>query len=259
MQRLKYLLVLMFIIVPLAAPAQWWDDEDDFWDDFPDDDAFYIEDYIDPNAEPDPDAGKYLRVRHFDIAGIRLGMNYEEVREAAKEAKFRLATVDYDIPQEFRFNYDSVCRARNIVIPNQLANCIEGLAKSEKMRFISKLTFRKENNETLITHFVSPVSNHTVWKIEYENNIDKRQGTALNFQYQREERRRAFWYALTMKYGQPNVPPNRWQLDPEDDSAPMLEAHFGRITLSSLQQFAADLKFAADEARRTFQVQDFNF
>jgi hypothetical protein len=264
-RRFLLLLLLLFAFVPVRAQEVVDADEDELEeededDGFPTDDEMEVEDYSEYDEDEGTPEGVNERVKSFDVGGVTLDMDYDKVREAAKDKKFVLYRTDYNIPEYMAFNYDAVCRERNVYLPEAVKGCIEGLAKKDKMHYVSQLFFKKnDTSETMEVFFTSPVTGHIVWKVEYNNEVNKRVGTSKNFQYQRDERRRAFWYNLVMKYGEPNVPPNRWVLDTADEFSPELAAEFGKITLQSQRQRLFDVSEATKEARRRFKYKDFSF
>ena len=264
------------------ADAEDWDDwgdgedsdDGEEWEDWGDDDTstgsrqFRSDDELDRLEEYDEfgrgevvDTGLNERVRGFDISGIMLGQDLEKVREIMKDKRaYRLTDTKHNIPEYFTFNYDAQCRDRNLVLPDAIKNCIEGLAKSDKMRYVSELVYKNAaTNEIITVHFTSPATFNKVWKIVYENDVNRRMGTSKNFQYQRDERRRAFWYNLTIKYGKPNVDDNRWVLDPKDEFPTQLVAEWGRMELSNQKQFLHDIDEGIKDARRKFKVPEFTF
>lgn len=200
------------------------------------------------------------RVKYFDVAGVMIGQDYSQVKDVLKEHKYKLVNVEYDIPKYFRYNYDALCRKRNIFIPENLKACIKGFAKKDKMEYISKVNYKKHDTKEEITvYFTSPITEHKVWKVDYKNDLNIKYGDSENFQYQREERRRAFWYFVLSKYGEPNEEPNKWVLDTSDAYSTNLEAGFGTLTLSNPKQNAFDILEAAKQARREFKYTDYTF
>jgi len=250
--HMKRLLVLfMLMSVPLFAQEY-----DDFAPDYDLDDYEEFQEY----GADEVREGTNDRVRIFDISGVMLDMEMEAVREAMKERKYALKDTENYIPEFFRFNYDAQCRARGILVPDALANCIDALGKSEKMRYVSRLAFeRPDTKEKIEIFFTSPLTKSRVWKIDYRNDVDDKPGPSMNFQYQREERRRAFWFSVINKYGEPNVGQNRWVLDASNEFSPNLKAFFGRLILENQQMNLADAFEAQREARRTFKFREYTF
>ncbi|MBR1544648.1 MAG: hypothetical protein IJ638_01740 [Alphaproteobacteria bacterium] len=218
------------------------------------------EDYVEEGSTEEITSELNDRVKYFDVAGVMIGQDYDQVKEALKERKYKLVNVEYDIPKYFRYNYDALCRKRNIFIPENLKACIKGFAKKDKMEYISKVNYKKhDTKEEISIYFTSPITENKVWKIEYKNDLNIKYGDSENFQYQREERRRAFWYFVLSKYGEPNVEPNKWILDTNDNYSTNLEAGFGTLTLSNPKQNAFDILEAAKQARREFKYTDYTF
>jgi len=247
-------LSLILILAPIASLcAQEWDD--DFMSDQELDELEDYQEFPDEIRE-----GVNERVKMFDIAGIMLNMEMDSVREAMRERMYTLKNTEFSIPEFFQFNYDALCRARNIFLPEAVRNCIEAFGKSEKVRYMAHLTYeRPDTKETIDVFFTSPLTKNRVWKIDYKNDVDDKPGPGINFQYQREERRRAFWFSVTQKYGAPNVGNNRWVLDTSEEFSQNLRAFFGRLILENQQQNLADVFETQREARRTFKTKDFTF
>ncbi len=218
------------------------------------------EDYVEEGTTENITSDLNDRVKYFDIAGVMIGQDYEKVKEVLKERKYKLVNMEYNIPKYFKYNYDSICRKRNILIPESLNACIKGLARKNKMEYMSKVSYKKhDTDETIDIYFTSPITENKVWKIEYKNNLNIKYGDSENFQYQREERRRAFWYFVLSKYGEPNVEPNKWSLDVNDNYGVNLVAGFGTLTLENPKQNAFDILETTKQARREFKYTDYTF
>lgn len=218
------------------------------------------EDYVEEGQEDYIVSNLNERVKGFDIAGVMLGMDYKKVREVLKERKYKLTDIEYKIPEYFSYNYDAICRQHNIFIPENLKACITGLAKKDKMQYIYKVSFKKnDTNEDINVYFTSPVTDNKVYKIEYTNDVNKKYGDSRNFIYQRDERRRAFWYFVLLKYGDPNVEPNQWLLDVEEENTTGLTAEYGKLVLENKKQEIFDILEATKEARRQFKYTDYSF
>ena len=254
MKQLLFLLV--FIFASTGALAQWGGG----WDDFaPDYELDYMEDWDDGGWDDIRD-GVNERVTTFDIAGVMLGMEINEVREAMRERRYALRDTEHSIPQFFQFNFDAKCRARNIFLPEAVRNCIESFGQSERVRYISRMRFeRPDTDEIIDIHFTSPLTRNRVWRVDYRNNIDNMPGQGMHFYYQRQERRRAFWFYVIQKFGEPNVGNNLWVLDTNQEFSAQLQAFFGRLILENRQMHLADVIETQREARRTFQAGEFTF
>ncbi len=261
---LKILLTLIFIFTSSVSYSQEFmdmEDEEYAVEDIGDNgEEEEYEDYVEEGQEEVITSNLNERVKAFDISGVMLGMDYKKVREVLKERKYKLVDIEYKIPEYFSFNYDSICRSYEIFIPENLKACIKGLAKKDKMEYIYKVSFKKhDTNEDINVYFTSPITDNKVFKVEYTNDVNKKYGDAKNFQYQRDERRRAFWYFVLSKYGKPNVEPNQWLLDVEEELPTGLTAEYGKLTLENKKQQAFDILEANKEARRQFKYTDYTF
>ena len=256
---LKILLTLIFIFTSSVSYSQEFmdmEDEEYAVEDIGDNgEEEEYEDYVEEGQEEVITSNLNERVKAFDISGVMLGMDYKKVREVLKERKYKLVDIEYKIPEYFSFNYDSICRSYEIFIPENLKACIKGLAKKDKMEYIYKVSFKKhDTNEDINVYFTSPITDNKVFKVEYTNDVNKKYGDAKNFQYQRDERRRAFWYFVLSKYGEPNVEPNV-----EEELPTGLTAEYGKLTLENKKQQAFDVLEANKEARRQFKYTDYTF
>ncbi|MGN0929235.1 MAG: hypothetical protein ACI4N3_01190 [Alphaproteobacteria bacterium] len=261
---LKKLLTLIFILTSPVAYSQEFMDMDSYEEDTEfigeDGEIEEYEDYVEEGQEDYIESNLNERVKGFDIAGVMLEMDYKKVREVLKERKYKLTDIEYKIPEYFSFNYDAICRQHDVFIPENLKACITGLAKKDKMQYIYKVSFKKhDTKEDINVYFTSPVTDNKVYKIEYTNDVNKKYGDSLNFQYQREERRRAFWYFVLSKYGEPNVEPNQWLLDVEEELPTGLTAEYGKLVLENKKQQAFDILESQKEARRQFKYTDYSF
>ncbi|MBD5405836.1 hypothetical protein HDR59_04805 [bacterium] len=261
---LKTLLTFLFLSISSITYSQEIMDMDSYEDDVEfigeDGEIEEYEDYVEEGEEDYIVSDTNERVKYFDIAGVMLEMDYKKVRKVLKERKYKLTDIEYKIPEYFSFNYDSICRKHDILIPENLKACITGLAKKDKMQYIYRASFKKhDTNEDINVYFTSPITDNKVYKIEYTNDVNKKYGDSLNFKYQREERRRAFWYFVLSKYGKPNVEPNQWLLNVEEEAPTGLTATYGKLVLENKKQNAFDILEANNEARRQFKYTDYTF
>lgn len=261
---LKTLLTFVFLLTSSITYSQEIMEMDSYEDDVEfigeDGELEEYEDYVEEGQEDYIESDLNERVKYFDIAGVMLEMDYKKVREVLKDRKYKLTDIEYKIPEYFSFNYDAICRQHNILIPANLKACITGLAKKDKMQYTYKVSFAKhDTNENIKVYFTSPVTDNKVYKIEYTNDVNKKYGDSLNFLYQREERRRAFWYFVLSKYGEPNVEPNQWLLDVEEGLPTGLTAEYGKLVLENKKQETFDIIEATKEARRQFKYTDYTF
>ncbi len=218
------------------------------------------EDYEDESEKKVDNPNLNNQVKFFDIVGIKLGDNYPALKPALKTKKYKLVNIEYDVPEYFKYNYDAACRKRNIFVLENIRACIKGLAKKRKMEYISKVNYKKhDTNEELSVYLTSPVTQNRVWKIEYKNNSNKKYGDSKNFQYQREEERRAFWYSVIMKYGKPTKEPNKWEYDKTDEHTIRLTANYGSLILENPKQNAYDILEATKQARREYKYTKYTF
>ena len=134
------------------------------------------------------------------------------------------------------------------------------MAKKDKMEYTSKMVYTKpDTKEQINIFFTSPVTKNAVWKVEYKNEASKKLGDSINFQYQRDEQRRAFWYNVIKKYGEPIVAPNKWVYNKGDKYSISLIAGYNSLTLENPKQNAFDILEATKKARRDFKYTKYTF
>ena len=77
-------------------------------------------------------------VASFDIAGIMLGMSFDDVytlffREHGLYAPRERDSIIYTIHPDWKYNLDYECRSGGTVIPAELEKCIHSLARNRGM------------------------------------------------------------------------------------------------------------------------------
>ena len=147
-----------------------------------------------------------LPVADFDIAGIMLGMDFDEV-------KF-IATVDglyterpknsvvYSMHPDWKYNLDYECRRQKIYAPAQLEQCINSLARNRGVLYASELHLVRDiTGETIDVFFTSNATDNVVWKVVYKNDTDEIEGDAEKFENQRDKKTMYWWQNVVEKYG----------------------------------------------------------
>ena len=84
-------------------------------------------------------------------------------------------------------------------------------------------------------------------------------GDSDNFKYQREENRRAFWYKLINKYGEPNLDQTTWIYDLEDENSVTLKASFDGLILEAKGMSIQDEDIVVKKAKEMFIPKEYTF
>ena len=254
-------LILGFLAVFLAMPFVAHGDDFDF-DDFAivDADDFEI---ADGDAEINDDA-EPVGVGNFDIAGVYLGMSFDDAYELFYHTKGLYAprrdnSIIYAMQKDWKYNLDYECRQQGIVVPRELEQCINSLGRKRGLLYASEMHLeRGETGETLDIYFTSNATDNEVWRIEYNNDVNELEGPAEKFENQRQKKIMAFWQSVLDKYGAPNSGTDRW-LTSNNSYDPMMRAYYGSLVLVDNGRNAADIAQSVKQARENFQVKSYAF
>ena len=129
MARKLYFLFLttLFAVIPQITVADSMDFEEFAVVDSTDADITMEE--VNLNSDAD-----IANVSSFDIAGILLGMGFDDVYTQFKDKGLyttrKKNSIIYTIHPDWKYNLDYECRMQGTVIPEQLENCIKSLAQS---------------------------------------------------------------------------------------------------------------------------------
>ncbi len=258
-KRLIFLLFVFAAFAPVANGAEY-DDPFDF-------DNFAIADSVDPDITTDSysiNAGAWPRaVESFDIAGIMLGMSFDDVRTLFADggiyAPRAIDAVVYTIPTDWRYNLDYECRQQNIFVPAQLEQCIRSLAQNRGLMYVSEYHLVRElTGETIDVFFTSNATDNRVWRVEYNNDANETEGTAAKFADQRQKKILTFWSGVVDKYGTPNSGTDRW-LTSNNAYDPMMTAYFGALELVDNGRHANDAAANVTGAREHFNAKPYAF
>lgn len=257
----KLLFLLSVCSVVFCMNASVADDDLDF-DNF----AFTEDEDIDMTTESvtlnsDSDI---VDVKQFDIAGIMLGMNYDELNNLFFSGKSLYAprkkdSVIYTINKEWKYNLDYECRQNNVFVPDKLEKCIRSLAQSRGLLYVSEIHLERDSTgETIDVYLTSNASDNVVWKIVYNNDVNYMEGEHEKFANQREKKILAFWQGVIDKYGEPNSDEDKW-ISSENPYEPMMQAYYGQLVLIDKGLDAFDSSENIQKARENFQAKPYAF
>ena len=203
-------------------------------------------------------------VASFDIAGILLGMEFDDVytlfyRNKGLYAPRKKNSILYTIHPDWKYNLDYECRSQGIVIPEQLNNCINSLARSRGLLYASELHLVRENTgETIVVYFTSNATDNVVWRVVYNNDVNEQEGDAEKYARQRENKILAFWQSVLDKYGAPNSGGDKW-ISSTNSYDPMLIAYYGALDLVDNGRNASDHAKNIQTARENFKAKPYAF
>ena len=284
---LKRWCIFIVSLVMLATPSVTLavdDDfdfmEDEFDEEYTDTDDEFSEDndafmYAEPTSIDDGlvatsgsatlNAGNGLvNVNDFDIAGIMLGMSFEDVYNLyhAQNNLYALRkknSLVYTIPQDWKYNLDYECRQSGIIQPEKLENCIRNLAKNRGLLYVSEMHLeRKKTGETIDVYLTSNATDNVVYRVVYNNDVDKLEGSNPKFADQREKKILAFWKNVIKKYGAPNSGQDTW-ISSTNAYSPKMIAYYGSLELIDEGKHAMDAADASQQSRDNFRAKPYAF
>ncbi|MBQ0013206.1 MAG: hypothetical protein KBS86_01375 [Proteobacteria bacterium] len=251
-------LLLLFIFAPFIAMA------DDFdFDDFAIVDAG---EYDMMAEEMQLNAGSDVaNVSEFDIAGIMLGMPFEDVYIIAHDGTGGLYqlrqqnSITYAISPDWKYNLDYECRQSGIYVPDALSKCIKSLAQKRGLLYASEMHLvRASTGETIDVYFTSNATENVAWRIVYNNDVDSLEGLGDRFDDQREKRILTFWQGVLDKYGAPNSGTDTW-ISTTNGYDPKMTAYYGRLDLVDMGANAADQATNVQQSRENFRGKSYAF
>ena len=212
---------------------------------------------LNPGAKP-------ITVNNFDIAGIMLGMSFDDVETLFFKAKGLYSprkkdSIVYSIQKEWKYNLDYECRQQGIVIPAELEQCVNTLAKNRGLMYAAELHLERENTgETIVVYFTSNADDNAVWRVLYNNDVNEIEGDHEKFADQREKKILAFWQAVLDKYGAPNSGTDKW-ISTNNAYDPMMTAYYGSLDLVDMGRYTSDIAENIRAARENFQAKPYAF
>ncbi len=206
---------------------------------------------------------KPVAVQSFDIAGIMLGMNFDEVQMIARENGLYTNrpknSVVYSIHPDWKYNLDYECRRNGIYAPAKLDACIKSLARNRGVMYAAELHLvRDVTGETIDVYFTSNATDNVAWKIVYKNDVDEMPGDGEKFANQRDKKIWSWWQNVLDKYGNPNAGTDKWA---SSDNAfdPMMTAYYGELELADCGRNAEDSSANMQSATDNFAAKSYAF
>lgn len=210
------------------------------------------------------DGASLINVADFDIAGIMLGMNFEDVYNLYHEhnnlyAPRKRNSLVYTIPTDWKYNLDYECRQSGIVQPNKLEKCIRSLAQNRGLLYVSEIHLeRAKTGEKIDVFLTSNATDNVVYRIVYSNDVEKLEGNNPKFADQRDKRRLAFWKNVVAKYGAPNSGVDTW-ITSTNSYDPKMTAYYDSLDLMNLGKQATDIAASSEQSRENFRAKPYAF
>lgn len=204
-----------------------------------------------------------IGVQDFDIAGIMLGMNFDEAQFIARETGLYVNrpknSVVYSVYSDWKYNLDYECRQSGIYAPAKLDACIKSLARSRGVMYASELHLvRDVTGETIDVYFTSNATDNVAWKIVYKNDVDEMPGDGEKFANQREKKIWSWWQNVLDKYGAPNSGNDKW-VSSDNAYDPLMTAYYGELELVDCGRNAEDATANINSATENFAAKSYAF
>lgn len=248
---------LMAMFTPLVA----FGDEFDFENFAVVDDA--ESDFTAETVDLNPDSS-VAAVGAFDIAGVMLGMPFEDVQTLFFKTKGLYSprqkdSIIYTIHRDWKYNLDYECRQQGIYVPDELERCIKSLARDRGLLYASELHLeRPQTGETLTVYFTSNATDNLVWRVVYKNDVNELEGDAEKFENQRQKKILAFWEGVLDKYGAPNSGTDKW-ISSTNAYDPMMTAYYGALDLLDKGRRTSDESKNIQSSRENFRAKPYAF
>lgn len=209
------------------------------------------------------DGDQAIGVENFDIAGIMLGMNFDQAQMVARENGLYVNrpknSVVYSMHSDWRHNLDYECRRQGIFAPAKLTACINSLARSRGVLYASELHLVRDiTGETIDVYFTSNATDNVVWKIVYKNDVDEIPGDDEKFANQRDKKIWAWWQNVLDKYDVPNSGTDRW-VSSDNAFDPLMTAYYGELELVDCGRQAEDSSANLQQAIDNFAAKPYAF
>ncbi|MBQ7633303.1 MAG: hypothetical protein IJS88_04240 [Alphaproteobacteria bacterium] len=194
----------------------------------------------------------------FDIAGVMLRMNGQQVDEALKKRGYRRISASMEIPNFIRWRYEEMCRNKNVVGYERLNNCVVRLSKQNNYQYIERLLYNNfSTKESVSVNFTSNFTGNKAYFIEYRSEAANIKGSGPKAEYLRNLKIFDFWKKITQKYGFPdNQQQVTWGLG---INKPVLHAEDGHLTLHDPMLLELDRSRMAREDQKFMHTAIYTF
>ena len=204
-----------------------------------------------------------LNVAGFDIAGIMLGMSFDDVQFVVSAdglyTERQKNSVVYSMHSDWKYNLDYECRRQKIYAPAQLEKCINSLARNRGVLYASELHLvRNVTGETIDVFFTSNATDNVVWKVVYKNDTNEVEGDAEKFENQRDKKTMYWWQNVIDKYGVPNSGTARWASS-DNSFDPMMSAYSGELELIDCGKYTEDSSLNVQQSQDNFAAEPYAF
>lgn len=183
------------------------------------------------SGEQETEVIKRSNASVFDISGIMLRMDQQQVAEAMQKRGYQKTSEHLEIPNFIRWRYEEQCRNQGVVGYERIANCVILLSKKNNYQYVQKINFNNfRTKESIEVYFTSNFTGNKVYRVMYQTEAANVFGSGAKAEYLRNIKIFDFWKKISQKYGAPdNKEEIIWGLG---DKKPSLQASTGRLVLN---------------------------
>ena len=106
----------------------------------------------------------------FDIAGVMLRMNRQQVEDAITKHGYRRISASLEIPNFIRWRYEEMCRNKNITGYERLNSCVVKMAQKNNYQYVEHMIFSNFRTKEMVSvNFTSNFTGNKAYFIEYKS------------------------------------------------------------------------------------------
>lgn len=194
----------------------------------------------------------------FDIAGIMLRMDRQQVEDAMKKRGYQKIYEHLDIPNFIRWRYEDRCRRENVVGYERIMSCVHKLAEQNNYQYVQEMKFSNfQTQEGIDLYLTSNFTGNKVYRIMYETEAANVTGSGPKAEYLRNMKVFDFWKKINQKYGQPdNKDEVSWGLG---EKKPYLRAKTGKLLLEDPMLLELDYTRMSREDKKFMNTSVYTF
>lgn len=194
----------------------------------------------------------------FDIAGVMLHMNRQQVEDAMQKRGYRQVSEDLKIPNFIRWRYEEICRNKDVIGFERLNHCVVKLSKQNNYQYVERVYYNNfTTKETVNVRFTSNFTGNKVYFVEYRTDAANIKGSSTKATYLRNLKIYDFWKQINQKYGAPdNKEQVTWGLGL---NKPVLRAETGHLTLHDPMLLELDHSRMAREDQKFMNTSIYTF
>ncbi|MBO6282128.1 MAG: hypothetical protein J6N49_06330 [Alphaproteobacteria bacterium] len=205
-----------------------------------------------------PAVAKRSNASVFDIAGVMLRMDKEQVIEALQKRGYKKISEHLEIPNFIRWRYEEQCRHQDIIGYERIANCVFLMARKNNHQYVQQMKFSNfHTKETMDIQLTSNFTGNKAYRILYISEAADIKGSGAKADYLRNLKIFDFWKKINQKYGQPdNKELVMWGLG---EKKPSLRAKNGKLLLEDPMLLELDYTRMSREDKKFMNTAIYTF